>query len=979
MKRGEAPCPYALIIDCGSSGTRLYAYEWCVTASDRDRVPKLRAISPSAAPDKVPKNPEKVLYNRLETHPGVDNVSQDPAVLYNRVETHPGVDKFSQDPVGLRHRALGPLLEWAQAVVPIHEWATTPIFLFATAGVRRLPKSDQSALMQSVSWILSGSGFRFDPSWAQVIDGADEGAFGWVALNYVRRSFGGSNLTRHQIPMGGGALPPGLQDLQGPFELKDGGGSEKSSTVGVLDMGGSSLEITIAVSDIGGSPGARGQDNGFGDVQGSLAGFGLNDAFDRSISFALRLQAKARLFTQSLAGLGLNNAFDRSISFALRLQAKVNLELMLMPDEQNLTGRSPSTVTGGSFVSSPIPSPSVGGQRGVMGGPAEQAQSGGGESTGGRGHEQDHHHQFTARELQAHRGHATEKLGADAGSIDRATGQLGADAGSTDHATGQLGADAGRVDHATGQLGADAGSIDHATGQQGADAGSIDHATGQQGADAGSIDHAIGQLGADASSIDRATGQLGANARSIDHATGQLGADAGSIDHATGQLGADAGSIDHATGQLGADAGSIDHATGQLGADAGSVGGRVQGSHATGKPKSQHALQPQALSTTATMGITATQAQSTTALLNPTATQAQSTTATLSTTAIPRTSANLGTTANQGTDDLAMASKGGRPVERGTTVSTATSSAGEPAIISQHLRGGMPTGMGQPGRATGGPGGMQAKTGSPSRGLELHKLPEVHHPCLQEGFNRTYQRKENHGVKPGWHQLQVVGSPDSSACQELIRQVVTFTSASCLESGAGSEAAGESGSLVGNGAQTRGGGMPNDSRALQESWEGGMPKAVDQQLSCAPALPEQGLQDNFFALSGFYIVWRFFHLDSWASQEEDNFFALSGFYIVWLFFHLDSSASQEEDNFVALSGFYIVWRFFHLDSSASQEEVVAATEKYCSTAWEEAVHEAGNNDNFERYCPGDVGWPLGALLVKASKLSSQHAYQETVL
>lgn len=65
------------------------------------------------------------------------------ADLYNRVETQPGLDRFVDDPVGLDSVSLGPLLEWARAVVPQPHHASTPLHLLATAGVRRLPQPQQ--------------------------------------------------------------------------------------------------------------------------------------------------------------------------------------------------------------------------------------------------------------------------------------------------------------------------------------------------------------------------------------------------------------------------------------------------------------------------------------------------------------------------------------------------------------------------------------------------------------------------------------------------------------------------------------------------------------------------------------------------------------------------------------------------------------------------------------------------------------------
>lgn len=53
---------------------------------------------------------------------------------YNRVETQPGLDTFAESPRQLYDKGLGPLLDWARAVVPASQRRSVPIFMFATAG-----------------------------------------------------------------------------------------------------------------------------------------------------------------------------------------------------------------------------------------------------------------------------------------------------------------------------------------------------------------------------------------------------------------------------------------------------------------------------------------------------------------------------------------------------------------------------------------------------------------------------------------------------------------------------------------------------------------------------------------------------------------------------------------------------------------------------------------------------------------------------
>ena len=61
---------------------------------------------------------------------------------------------------GLEQRALRPLLEWAEAVVPRRQWHRTPLFLFGTAGLRKLPAEGRAALLDDVRAALLRCNFR---------------------------------------------------------------------------------------------------------------------------------------------------------------------------------------------------------------------------------------------------------------------------------------------------------------------------------------------------------------------------------------------------------------------------------------------------------------------------------------------------------------------------------------------------------------------------------------------------------------------------------------------------------------------------------------------------------------------------------------------------------------------------------------------------------------------------------------------------
>ncbi|GLI68899.1 hypothetical protein VaNZ11_013447 [Volvox africanus] len=244
--RAPITAEYVAVIDCGSSGTRIYVYTWRY-ADARRGIPDLELIPPSAAPDLVPKKSGTSSYNRVETLPGVDSF----------------VDRPEQD---LEALALGPLLTWARAVIPARQLPAVPILLFATAGVRRMPPAKRQRLMERARDVLRSSGFRFEPDWARIISGTDEGVYGWIAINYLRghldgptslavayataaaaRAGGTEAAAAVAAAMGrrGGGWVAGASGAVGGANVVGLGAAASSlvATVGSLDLGGSSLEM----------------------------------------------------------------------------------------------------------------------------------------------------------------------------------------------------------------------------------------------------------------------------------------------------------------------------------------------------------------------------------------------------------------------------------------------------------------------------------------------------------------------------------------------------------------------------------------------------------------------------------------------------------------------------------------------------------------------------------------------------------------
>ncbi|OQV09609.1 hypothetical protein CLAIMM_13714 isoform 2 [Cladophialophora immunda] len=192
-KMGDRPDKrYGVVLDAGSSGTRVYIYRWLPNS-----VARLDHTSLHALPD-------------LETK---DKWTK---------KVHPGVSTFGETPdlVGPDH--LKPLLEHALKYIPEAAVPNTPVFLLATAGMRLLPNQQQQSLLRNIcSYLKSETEFSIPDCdvHVQVISGETEGLYGWIAANYL---------------------------LGGFDEPEDHDHGKGHHTYGFLDMGGASAQIAFA-------------------------------------------------------------------------------------------------------------------------------------------------------------------------------------------------------------------------------------------------------------------------------------------------------------------------------------------------------------------------------------------------------------------------------------------------------------------------------------------------------------------------------------------------------------------------------------------------------------------------------------------------------------------------------------------------------------------------------------------------------------
>lgn len=129
---------------------------------------------------------------------------------------------FGESPTTVGSEHLKGLVDHALDIIPKDQVEDTPIFLMATAGMRLLPKVQQSALTREIcSYLRSNTEFSLPDCdlQIQVIPGETEGLYGWIATNYL------------------------LGGFDHPEEHEHGKGH---NTYGFLDMGGASAQIAFA-------------------------------------------------------------------------------------------------------------------------------------------------------------------------------------------------------------------------------------------------------------------------------------------------------------------------------------------------------------------------------------------------------------------------------------------------------------------------------------------------------------------------------------------------------------------------------------------------------------------------------------------------------------------------------------------------------------------------------------------------------------
>jgi len=184
---------YGVIIDAGSSGSRIYVYKW-PHRKDHSTIPVVTPLTPD---------------NQLAIH----QVRSFNKEVQGKDKITPGIATL--DPSQVKGY-LQDLLDYANDCVPSGDRGRTPIFLFATAGMRLLEnETKKEAILQAVRDTFSESPYNFadKDERVRIISGAQEGVYGWVTVNYLKNILFNDDAKNHTF----GALDLGGASLQNTF------------------------------------------------------------------------------------------------------------------------------------------------------------------------------------------------------------------------------------------------------------------------------------------------------------------------------------------------------------------------------------------------------------------------------------------------------------------------------------------------------------------------------------------------------------------------------------------------------------------------------------------------------------------------------------------------------------------------------------------------------------------------------------------
>ncbi|XP_033633439.1 ectonucleoside triphosphate diphosphohydrolase 4-like isoform X1 [Asterias rubens] len=194
---------YGVVVDAGSSGTRVYVYFWPRHIGDTNKLLKIHQMRDSHRKPVV-----------MKIKPGLATLANNPSEA---------------------SEYLKPLLDYAASHIPKAKLPESPLYILATAGMRMLPLSQQEAILQDLKTdIPKDYKFLFSDPQVEVISGKQEGVYAWIGINYVLGRFDHGDDSDPMVEVD-------VTGESGPISVL------RKRTVGILDMGGGSAQIAFEV------------------------------------------------------------------------------------------------------------------------------------------------------------------------------------------------------------------------------------------------------------------------------------------------------------------------------------------------------------------------------------------------------------------------------------------------------------------------------------------------------------------------------------------------------------------------------------------------------------------------------------------------------------------------------------------------------------------------------------------------------------
>lgn len=269
----KIPTRYAVVVDAGSSGSRVQVFSWKDPALLRSKL-----ISSGSA--------NHTIFN------SVPEITQDPSL---NKKISPGISSYAGKPKLLWKSHLKLLVKHAELGVPKSERPNTPFFVLATAGMRLLPEAQQLEILSETCRLLKENTSFYLPeceSHVSIIDGETEALYGWLSLNYLLESFNSYDISTISSKKG---KPSTSDSLIPPTVLT------YPNSYGFMDMGGASMQVAFSPNS-------------------TEAEKHLNDLYTVRLRSMNGENQEWRVFVSSWLGFGANEARRRYAQHLLEIE-----------------------------------------------------------------------------------------------------------------------------------------------------------------------------------------------------------------------------------------------------------------------------------------------------------------------------------------------------------------------------------------------------------------------------------------------------------------------------------------------------------------------------------------------------------------------------------------------------------------------------------------------------------------------------------